>query len=82
MRYAPNRCVAFAAFPVFLTVWIREGMGLTANNVYKLHFEFSEKTLYGVVSGESHLSSHPPPQVRKRLGVSGVRDAFFSSELK
>ena len=65
----------------FLPFWIREGMGLTANNVYKLHFEFSEKTLYGVVSGESHLSSHPPPQVRKRLGVSGVRDAFFSSEL-
>ena len=38
----------------FLPFWIREGMGLTANNVYKLHFEFSEKTLYGVVSGESH----------------------------
>ena len=25
VRYAPNRCVAFAAFPVLLTVWIIRG---------------------------------------------------------
>ena len=81
MRYAPNRCVAFAAFPVFLTVWIREGIGTPPLTTYiNSILSLAKKLFMELLAVESYLSSHPPPQVRKRLGVSGVRDAFFSPE--
>ena len=81
VRYAPNHCFTFAAFPVLLTVCILRGHRAPPPITYKnSNLSLVINFFWEILVVELYLSSHPPPQVRKRLGVSGVHNAQFSFE--
>ena len=73
----PNRGVLAAAVPFLLPVWILRGhQGFTLINVYKLHFEFCEKLLYGVIQGEA-LTCPPTRLHRYKKALEQVAFDLF-----
>ena len=70
--------VAFAAFPVLLTVWILRGHRASPLITYmKLHLSLAKKTLYGFISGEALPVLPPSTETKAPWGEWCLWRPFF-----